>query len=73
MSAQSSAELTIHLNGEPRQVKARSLSELIEELGLTRRMIAIEQNLEVVPRSMYADTLLSDGDRIELVHMIGGG
>ena len=64
---------TIQLNGEPRRVAAATLAELVIELGLERRMIAIECNLEVVARSRYADTRLSEGDRIELVHMIGGG
>jgi len=64
---------SIQLNGEQRRVAARTLAELVNELGLERRMIAIERNLEVVPKSRYADTHLAEGDRIELVHMIGGG
>lgn len=64
---------TILLNGESRRVAAATLSELVTELGLERRMIAIERNLEVVARSRYAETILAEGDRIELVHMIGGG
>ena len=64
---------TIQLNGESRRVAAATLAELVTELGLERRMIAIECNLEVVPKSRYAETRLSEGDRIELVHMIGGG
>ncbi|ATX81871.1 sulfur carrier protein [Mariprofundus ferrinatatus] len=66
-------KITIHLNGEDRTVHAGSLSELVVELGLEKRMIAIECNLEVVPKSEYDATLLKEGDRIELVHMIGGG
>ncbi len=54
-------------------VSARMLAELVTELGLEKRMIAIERNLEVVPKSQYDTTQLEDGDRIELVHMIGGG
>lgn len=65
--------LSIQLNGEQRHVAAHTLAELVAELGLERRMIAIERNLEVVPKSRYADTRLAEGDRIELVHMIGGG
>ena len=68
-----SNEITIHLNGEDRLVCAGTLSELIVELGLEKRMIAIECNLEVVPKSQYDTTILNAGDRIELVHMIGGG
>jgi sulfur carrier protein len=64
---------SIQLNGEARRVAARTLAELVAELGLEQRMIAIERNLEVVPKSRYAETELCEGDRIELVHMIGGG
>ena len=67
------AAVTILLNGEPRQVEAGTLSELVDELGLSSRTIAIEKNLEVVPKSQYETTVLGEGDRIELVHMIGGG
>ncbi|MDQ7010664.1 MAG: sulfur carrier protein ThiS [Mariprofundaceae bacterium] len=66
-------QITIELNGEKRTVQAATLAELVAELGLERRMIAIERNLEVVPKSQYAETRLEPGDRIELVHMIGGG
>ncbi len=66
-------QITIHLNGEKRCVQAGTLADLVRELGLEKRMIAIERNLEVVPRSAYASTRLQQGDRIELVHMIGGG
>ncbi|HKI62117.1 MAG TPA: sulfur carrier protein ThiS [Mariprofundaceae bacterium] len=68
-----SATVSIHINGELRQVYARSLTELIQELTLSGRTIAIERNLEVVPKSQYATTMLNEGDRIEVVHMIGGG
>jgi len=64
---------SIQLNGEMQAVSAGTLAELIVELGLEKRMIAIERNLEVVPKSQYHVTALQDGDRIELVHMIGGG
>jgi thiamine biosynthesis protein ThiS len=46
---------------------------LIDALGLDGRKLAIERNLEIVPRSVYDQTPLSDGDRIEIVHFIGGG
>jgi len=65
--------ICIQLNGEQRVVAASTLAELVSELDLARRMIAIERNLEVVPKSQYDVTGLQEGDRIELVHMIGGG
>ena len=68
-----SDNIAIQLNGEQRSVAAQSLADLVTELGLEQRMIAIERNLEVVPKSEYDATRLQEGDRIELVHMIGGG
>ena len=68
-----SDSIDIQLNGETRTIAARTLADLVTELGLEQRMIAIELNLEVVPKSRYAQTALNAGDRIELVHMIGGG
>lgn len=63
----------IRLNGKEREVMAVTVAQLIEELGLQRRLIAVERNLEVVPKSRYQETRLAEGDRIEIVHMIGGG
>lgn len=68
-----SDKIVIQLNGEVRHVAASTLAGLVSELGLEQRMIAIERNLEVVPKSQYASTRLQPDDRIELVHMIGGG
>jgi thiazole synthase/sulfur carrier protein len=65
-------ELTV--NGEPRRVESgATLSPLIETLGLDPRKLAVERNLEIVPRSAYAATALSEGDRLEIVHFVGGG
>jgi len=65
--------MQIQLNGENTQVAAINLTDLVAELGLEQRMIAIERNMEVVPKSEYMVTKLEENDRIELVHMIGGG
>lgn len=62
------------INGEPQELAgARDLAALVAGLGLDSRKVAVERNLEIVPRSLYADTVLTDGDRIEIVHFIGGG
>jgi len=68
-----SEHISIQLNGERQTVSSRTLADLVTEMGLEKRMIAIERNLEVVPKSQYDVTSLQEGDRIELVHMIGGG
>ncbi len=63
----------ILLNGEEREVTASNLTALIEEIGLDGRKVAIERNLEIVPRSTYLATQIEDGDRLEIVHFVGGG
>lgn len=50
-----------------------TLASLVERLGLDARKIAIERNLEIVPRSTYAATILDEGDRLEIVNFVGGG
>ena len=61
------------VNGEQHDVAAGDLLGLLTALDLNPRKVAIELNLEIVPRSLYAQTALADGDRIEIVHFIGGG
>ncbi len=64
----------IELNGEHREVPdGMSLAALIDELGLRGRRIAVEVNREIVPKSHHGDYRLADGDRVEIVHAIGGG
>lgn len=69
-----SPTLSIHVNGEPRRVPAAlSVAELARELGLDPARIAVERNLEIVPRSTLADVAVEDGDRFEIVTFVGGG
>ncbi|MFI4950220.1 MAG: sulfur carrier protein ThiS [Caulobacterales bacterium] len=66
--------MNLTVNGEPRAFpQLADLSALVAALGLDGRKIAVERNLEIVPRSAYGRTPLADGDRIEIVHFIGGG
>lgn len=66
--------IQIRLNGEPHTLSAGlTAADLVEELGLSGRRIAVEINEEIVPRSQHADTHLVDGDHVEVVHAIGGG
>jgi thiamine biosynthesis protein ThiS len=65
--------MKIQLNGEVKDVEAATVAQLIVELGLEKRMLAVERNMEVVPKSEYESTALVEGDRLEVVHMIGGG
>jgi len=66
--------ITITLNGEPRTVAAGlSIAALVAELGLNAKKVAVERNLEIVPRSTLAVVRLEDGDQLEIVHFVGGG
>ena len=70
--------LTITLNGERRVFEtasngALSVNGMLVQLELDYRKVAVERNEEIVPRSLYGETMLADGDAIEIVHFIGGG
>jgi len=66
--------MKLWVNGEERSIEAAAnVAALVSALGLDGRKVAVERNLEIVPRSVYAQTALADGDRIEIVHFIGGG
>lgn len=64
----------IILNGErSEQPVGLSVSGLLARLGLGLERVAVEVNLDIVPKSNYDTHMLSDGDRIEIVHFVGGG
>lgn len=66
--------MEVIINGEPRELADdTSAAQLIDQLGLTTRRLAVEVNLEIVPRSQFESHRFNPGDRIEIVHAIGGG
>lgn len=66
--------MNILLNGENHEIpEACTAAALVEQLQLTGKRIAMEVNLDIVPRSEYAACQLNAGDRVEIVHAIGGG
>lgn len=66
--------MQIQLNGEPFEAtEGQTLIELVDQLGLAGKRIAVEVNMEIVPRSEHAQTRLQRGDRVEVVAAIGGG
>jgi len=68
------SSMKLWINGEARTVdQVADVAGLVAVLGLDSRKVAVERNLEIVPRSTYGATALMDGDRIEIVHFIGGG
>jgi thiamine biosynthesis protein ThiS len=74
MSGTTTKTVTVQLNGIDTAVPhGTTLGGLIDSKGIERRMIAIEYNTEILPRHAYDATILNDGDRLEIVHMVGGG
>ncbi len=65
--------MRIEVNGEVRETAAATVLALVQELSLDPRKVAVERNLEIVPRSLHGETVLVEGDRIELVQFVGGG
>lgn len=62
------------INGEHRRVPpGTSLAQLIAEVGLDPHRVAVERNLEIVPRSTFSEVMIEDGDAYEIVHFVGGG
>ena len=66
--------MNIILNGEPRALAApTTVVELLHAEGLAERRVAVEVNGEIVPRSQHLERALADGDKVEIVHALGGG
>ena len=66
--------ITLTLNGEVRRFTAGvSVADLVRDIGLDPAKVAVERNLEIVPRSTLANVVLADGDVLEIVHFVGGG
>jgi len=64
----------IHLNGEPREVpESTTVTELLSSLDLGALRVAVEVNLEIVPRARYLEHRLAEGDVVEVVSFVGGG
>ncbi|MBL8758285.1 MAG: sulfur carrier protein ThiS [Phycisphaerae bacterium] len=66
--------MTVTVNGEPRELApGATVSALLETLGLARAACAVEVNRELVPKKQHPLHALADGDRIEVVSLVGGG
>lgn len=66
--------MRILLNGEPFELpEQQTVAELLSRLDLAGRRVAVELNLDIVPRSQHGSTQLAEGDQVEVVHAIGGG
>ncbi len=65
--------MRISINGDIKETKQRTVAGLLEELGITTGMVAVEVNLKVVKKSDHMNTALKDGDQVEIVKFVGGG
>jgi sulfur carrier protein len=66
--------MRIAVNGQDREVAAdTTIAQLIDELGIEARHVAVEVNLELVPRAQHGEHRLQNGDRLEVVTLVGGG
>ncbi len=66
--------MQIFLNGETRQIADNcSITALVKELNLENKRLAIEVNLEIIPRSKFDSYILVEGNKVEIIHAIGGG
>jgi sulfur carrier protein len=64
----------ITLNGEPFEIdEPLTVAELLTRLAIDARRVAVEHNLEILRRNLFADTMVHEGDRIEIVNFVGGG
>ena len=68
------ATVTITVNGEPRAASiGATVADLLRDLGLNAGRVAIERNLEILPRPKWPETRVAAGDRYEIVQFVGGG
>ncbi|MBF0196300.1 MAG: sulfur carrier protein ThiS [Planctomycetes bacterium] len=66
--------INLIVNGEEMEVEEKSsISQLLSKVGAVAAMIAVEKNLDIIPKSDYDSTILEEGDRIEIVAFVGGG
>ena len=71
--------MKLHINGEPRTfpdpapTSGFTLASLIDSLAMKPDRVAVELNLEIAPRDRWSQIVLKDGDRLEIVHFVGGG
>ena len=66
--------MQVQVNGQPRQIaEGTTVAQLLDQLELTTPYVAVEVNLELVPRARHAECRLAEGDRLEIVSLVGGG
>ncbi len=66
--------MVVHINGEEKEIAAGlSVARLLDELGIRAGRVVVELNRDIVSRDAHSSTLLKEGDKLEIVHFVGGG
>jgi thiamine biosynthesis protein ThiS len=65
--------MKLTINGQQQDSAAGTLAQLIEQLGMKQDRVAVELNHNIVPRGLWPETNLAEGDNVEIVHFVGGG
>ncbi len=65
--------MKITINGQEQTCDSTTLAQLIEQLGMKQDRVAVELNRNIVPRTQWQETNLAEGDKLEIVHFVGGG
>ncbi len=63
----------VRINGEMIDASGKSIAQLLEALGYSPQRVAVELNVEIVPKASYSETFVKDGDSVEIVRFVGGG
>lgn len=72
--ANPSSVINVVVNGQPQTVAAGStILELLEQIGVRTELVAVEVNLDIVPKQQHAQTVVREGDQVEVVTLVGGG
>lgn len=67
------SDVMVKINGEMKDASGKSIAELLEALGYSSQRVAVELNMEIVPKARYSETFVKDGDSVEIVRFVGGG
>lgn len=65
--------MQVIINGSARETAAKNVAELVESLGMKADRVAVELNLNIVNRTRWSEVFLHEGDKLEIVHFVGGG
>ena len=63
----------VRINGESLEKDGKSVTEVLADMGINIQHVAVELNEEIVPKARYGETILKDGDHVEIVRFVGGG